>query len=169
MALDAVGESVPCVPYDRFCIDDLRVGTISVCAEEKETLQSVASISPAGAAQLKRFNDAMRAMYAGMDVPAIALRGDALVVPSVFRRWATSMLKLLPFVGDVKRPVSDILDRVGVRDPFVRRICDIEAFLLSGLKASGTITAEIAFMVGERSQRNAIEYPVGGVRRLLPI
>jgi hypothetical protein len=81
----------------------------------------------------------------------------------VFRRWPVSMLKLLPYLRDVKRPVSAILDRVNVRDPFVRRLVDVEAFLLSGLEASSTITAEIAFMVGERSQSNAIEYPIGGV------
>jgi phytoene dehydrogenase-like protein len=164
MVLDALGESVPCVPYDRFCIDDLLVGTVHVCADESDTLLSVEAIAPGGSAELKRFNDVMRSMHAGMDVPAIALRGDALVLPMIFRRWPGSMLKLLPYIWDVKRPVSDILDRVDVRDPFVRRLVDVEAFLLSGLKASSTITAEIAFMVGERSQSNAIEYPIGGVR-----
>jgi phytoene dehydrogenase-like protein len=163
MVLDALGESIQCAPYDRFCIDDLLVGTVHVCADERETLQSVEAIAPGGAAELKRFNDVMRSMHAGMDVPAIALRGDAFVVPMVFRRWPVSMLKLLPYLRDVKRPVSAILDRVNVRDPFVRRLVDVEAFLLSGLKASSTITAEIAFMVGERSQSNAIEYPIGGV------
>jgi phytoene dehydrogenase-like protein len=164
MVLDALGESVQCTSYDRFCIDDLLVGSVEICADEAETLRSVEAVASGGAHELKRFNNVMRSMHAGMVVPAIALRGDALVVPMIFRRWANSMLTLLPFVGDVKKPVSVILDRVGVRNPFVRRLCDVEAFLLSGLKASGTITAEIAFMVGERSQLNAIEYPIGGVR-----
>jgi phytoene dehydrogenase-like protein len=167
MVLDALGESVQCTSYDRFCIDDLLVGSVEICADEAETLRSVEAVASGGAQELKRFNDVMRSMHAGMAVPAIALRGDALVVPMIFRRWANSMLALLPYVGDVKKPVSAILDRVGLRNPFVRRLCDVEAFLLSGLKASGTITAEIAFMVGERAQLNAIEYPIGGVRPLL--
>jgi hypothetical protein len=35
------------------------------------------------------------------------------------------------------------------------------SFLLSGLKAHGTIAPEVAFMLGERS-RCGVEYPVGG-------
>jgi len=53
-----------------------------------------------------------------------------------------------------------LMDR-DVRDPWVRRLIDLECFLLSGLKAHGTVAPEIAFMIGERS-RCAIEYPVGG-------
>jgi phytoene dehydrogenase-like protein len=166
-ALDAVEERVDVALYDRFCIDDLEIGeTVVVCRNEEETLQSVDAISPGGAAQLRRFNKAMRDIHAGMQVPAIALRSDWRVMPVIFRRWAASMLALLPYVSDVKRPVSDLLDgRIGVSDPFVRRLLDIEAFLLSGLKTSGTITAEIAFMVGERSA--AMEYPIGGARAII--
>jgi phytoene dehydrogenase-like protein len=43
----------------------------------------------------------------------------------------------------------------------VRRLIDLECFLLSGLKAHGTIAPEVAFMLGERS-RAGVEYPVGG-------
>jgi phytoene dehydrogenase-like protein len=48
-----------------------------------------------------------------------------------------------------------------VHDPWVRRLIDLECFLLSGLKAHGTIAPEVAFMLGERS-RAGVEYPVGG-------
>jgi phytoene dehydrogenase-like protein len=40
-------------------------------------------------------------------------------------------------------------------------LIDLECFLLSGLKAHGTIAPEVAFMLGERS-RTSVEYPVGG-------
>jgi phytoene dehydrogenase-like protein len=40
-------------------------------------------------------------------------------------------------------------------------LIDLECFLLSGLKAHGTIAPEVAFMLGERSHAS-VEYPVGG-------
>jgi phytoene dehydrogenase-like protein len=115
---------------------------------------------------LPQFNKAMRDIHAGMQVPAIALRADWKVVPIILRRWASSMVALLPYVFDVKKPLAALLDgRIGVTDPFVRRILDLECFLLSGLKAEGTIVAEVAFMVGERA--NAMEYPIGGTRAIV--
>jgi phytoene dehydrogenase-like protein len=171
LALDAVGESVPCVSYGRtgYTIDDLRQGTsIRVCEDEEETLASVGKVSgPGGAEQLRKFNAVMKDIHRNMRVPAIALRSDALAIPVIFRRWAAEMLGLLPHVGDVKRPVSDIMRRVGVTDPAVIRYLDTEAFLLSGLKTDATITAEVAFMVGERERKGAIEYPVGGARAIV--
>lgn len=141
MCLDAVGETVQCVPYDHFCIDDLKEQTtLEVSSDEAKTLSSLEKITPSGVVELRRFNNAMRAIHAGMTVPSIALRSDWRIFPVILRRWATSMLKLLPHVSDVKKPVSVIVDRCGVKDPYVRRILDLEAFLLSGLKASGTIT-----------------------------
>lgn len=109
----------------------------------------------------------MRAIHRNMRIPAVALRADWKVMPVIFRRWAIDMLGLLPHVGDVKRPVSDIMDRVGVTNPTVTRYLDTEAFLLSGLKTTGTITAEIAFMVGERDKPDAIQYPEGGARAII--
>lgn len=141
MCLDAVGEKVECVPYDYFCIDDVRNQvTLEVNSDENKTLSSLSAISPNGVEELRRFNKAMRDIHAGMTVPSIALRGDWRLFPIIFSRWAASMLQLLPHIADVKKPVSAVAERCGVKDPFVKRILDLEAFLLSGLKADGTIT-----------------------------
>lgn len=167
-ALDAVDEKVECTSYDRFCIDDLKVGTVHVCEDERETLRQVEGVAGKDAAlQLDRFYKVMHEMHASMDVPAIALRGDWRIIPVIASRWAKNMLGLLPYVNDVKKPVGRIMDRVGVTNPFVRRVLDTEAFLLSGLKADKTITAEIAFMVGERAKRGSIEYPIGGAKAII--
>ncbi|CDF37024.1 unnamed protein product [Chondrus crispus] len=167
-ALDAVDERVHCVSYDRFCIDDVRRGTVEVCTDEAVTLASVERIAGnAARRELARFYAEMRAMHAAMDVPAIALRGDWRVAPVVLRRWAGSLARLAPYVASIKRPVRVVMDRVGVRDGFVKQLLDTEAFLLSGLKTEQTITAEIAFMVGERAKPGAIEYPVGGARAVV--
>lgn len=53
--------------------------------------------------------------------------------------------------------------QVGIKNEFVRNMCDLECFVLSGVPADGTITAEMAFMYGERNRKGAtIDYPIGG-------
>lgn len=171
LALDAVGEAVACVAYGDtgYIIDDLeRRRSIRVCEDEEASMRSVGeACGPGGVDQLRRFNKAMRDIHKNLRVPAIALRADKLIIPVVFRRWALEMLQLLPYVGVVKRPVSEVMARVGVVDPVVRQYLDTEAFLLSGLKTDATITAEIAFMVGEREKKGGIEYPLGGATAII--
>ncbi|WP_371357447.1 phytoene desaturase family protein [Hydrocoleum sp. CS-953] len=67
---------------------------------------------------------------------------------------------MLPSLGDIGGSVGQIVDK-WVKDPWVRRLIDLECFLLSGLKADGTVAPEVAFMFGERSN-SVIEYPIGG-------
>lgn len=168
-ALDAVDEQVPCVSYDHFCIDDLsRRATVQIGCDPVKTFASVTAVAgPEAARQLHTFYDAMVRMYAALDVPAIALRGDWRLIPVIARRWAPNLARLLPYVSDIDKPVSRIMRRLGVNDPFVRQLLDMEAFLLSGLKTGKTITAEIAFMVGERGKQNAMQYPIGGARSII--
>jgi phytoene dehydrogenase-like protein len=50
-----------------------------------------------------------------------------------------------------------------VSDPFIRNWLDLLCFMLSGLPASGTITAEIAFMFADWYRPGVVlDYPVGG-------
>jgi phytoene dehydrogenase-like protein len=93
-------------------------------------------------------------------IPAIALRSDWQLIPLLLTRYWPSLLKLLPLVGTIAGSAGELMDR-DVGDPWVRRLIDLECFLLSGLKAHETVAPEIAFMIGERS-RSIIEYPVGG-------
>lgn len=165
-ALDAVEEKVSCVPYDKFVID-FPTGSLEVFGDPEKTYESISKFTPEGARQLEVFNQKMLRIHGGMNVPAVALRNDWSLFISIARRYSLDMLKLLPFVRDVKLPTSILLDRAGVTDPFVRRLMDIECFLLSGLKADGTIAAEVAFMVGERRRKDAMEYPVGGAKSLV--
>lgn len=167
-ALDAIDEHVECTSYDRFAIDDLRVGTVHICEDEAITLASVRKLVGTSATdELRAFYNTMRKMHASMNVPSIALRGDWRLGPVIAQRWMSNMLSLLPYVGDISQPVSTVMRRVGVKSPFVKRLLDIEAFLLSGLKTDATITAEIAFMVGERNKPGTIEYPIGGARAII--
>eukprot|EP00178_Gracilaria_changii_P023443 TRINITY_DN70933_c0_g1_i1.p1 TRINITY_DN70933_c0_g1~~TRINITY_DN70933_c0_g1_i1.p1 ORF type:complete len:566 (-),score=98.25 TRINITY_DN70933_c0_g1_i1:1693-3390(-) len=167
-ALDAVAQRVHCVSYRSFCIHDLRVGTVTLSSDEQHVLNQIHRLAGADAAsQLRSFYRVMRKMHAAMNVPPLALRGDWRLMAVVGRRWASDMLALLPYVNDLTQPVRSIMRRVGVTHPFVKRLLDTEAFLLSGLNTDATITAEVAFMLGERAKPNALQYPVGGARAIV--
>ncbi|WP_373527729.1 phytoene desaturase family protein, partial [Nostoc sp.] len=57
---------------------------------------------------------------------------------------------------------SRIIDGV-VKDPFTRNWLNLLCFLLSGLPADGTSTAEVGFMFADWYRQDAVlEYPIGG-------
>jgi phytoene dehydrogenase-like protein len=82
------------------------------------------------------------------------------VILVLLRRYLPSLLKMLPYLPMVQGSVGNVMDTT-VNDPWVRRLIDLECFLLSGLKAHETIAPEVAFILGERT-RAGVEYPVGG-------
>jgi len=93
-------------------------------------------------------------------IPTLALRSDWQVILVLLQRYLPSLGRMLPYLPLVQSSVGDVMDTT-VNHPWVRRLIDVECFLLSGLKAHGTIAPEVAFMLGERS-RAGVEYPVGG-------
>jgi carotene isomerase len=158
--LDVLGESLETVSYEPLGHYHLPEGTFPVYSNAERYREAVAQITPQGSSELERFEKRLLPLYEAMcGIPAIALRADWQIIP-VLLGYLPSLLKLLPHVGVIQGSVGDVMDRE-VRDSWVRRLIDLECFLLSGLKADGTIAAEVAFMLGERS-RAGVEYPVGG-------
>ncbi len=82
------------------------------------------------------------------------------MIPILVGNYLPALLKMLPQLGTIQGSVGEVMDKT-VEDAWVRRLIDVECFLLSGLKAHGTVAPEVAFMLGERS-RAGVEYPVGG-------
>jgi carotene isomerase len=159
--LDAIGETVEAIAYDPLGHYHFPDRSLPIYGNAERYRAELAKITPSGAAEFAEFEQAMLRMYAGLkDVPSIALRSDWQAIPLLFSRYAIGMLKLLPSIADVDKSVGRIADRY-IHDPWVRRLLDIECFLLSGLKAHGTIAPEVAFMLGERD-RSVIDYPIGG-------
>ncbi|MEQ8960779.1 MAG: all-trans-retinol 13,14-reductase, partial [Coleofasciculus sp. C2-GNP5-27] len=135
--------------------------TLPVYSDTQRYREAVAEITPQGAKELAEFEKRLLSLYEGLrEIPTIALRSDWQIIPVLVGRYLPSLLKLLPHLGLVQNSVGKLMDET-VRDPWVRRLIDVECFLLSGLKAQGTIAPEVAFMLGERS-RTGVEYPVGG-------
>ena len=123
--------------------------------------EAVAQITPEGAQQLARFEHQLLQLYNGLrEIPTLALRADWQLLGVLLGGYGRSLLRLLPQLGAIQGSAGDLLDRT-VQDPWVRRLVDLECFLLSGLKASGTVAPEMAFMFGERAN-SVIDYPIGG-------
>lgn len=159
--LDVLGESLQVIPYDPLGHYHFLEGTFAVYSNAERYRAEVAKITPQGAREFQRFAERLLGLYEAMkDIPAIALRADWRVILVLLQRYLPSLAKMLPYLPLVGASVGNVMDTT-VQDPWVRRIIDLECFLLSGLKAHGTIAPEVAFMLGERS-RVGVEYPVGG-------
>ncbi|MGV2828677.1 phytoene desaturase family protein [Myxosarcina sp. GI1(2024)] len=105
--------------------------------------------------EMKQLAEAVNAL------PPLAMRFDLGAAMSM-GRYLPSMLWHFPNILKLTRPFSTIVDDI-VSDRFIRNWLDLLCFLLSGLPASGTVGAEMAFMFAEWYQPGVVlDYPVGG-------
>ncbi len=74
-------------------------------------------------------------------------------------------MKKPPAPEDLQKPFAWLVDQE-LRDPFLRWLCDFDAFALSGMDAGGTPLAEMHFMFKERFQAS-VDYPLGGSQALV--
>ncbi|NMF65895.1 phytoene desaturase family protein [Brasilonema octagenarum] len=160
--LDAIGEELPCVTYDTWgcCLPegdfDTSVGTDQFC----EVLQRFS-----GAEAVVEWRELQRVMEplarAATALPPAALRFDVGAIMTV-SRFAPSLFQHIADIGKLTGPFSRIMDGV-VKDSFIRNWLDLLCFLLSGLPADGTSTAEMAFMFADWYRPGVkLDYPVGG-------
>lgn len=159
--LDLLEESVPAIAYNPLGHYHFPDSTFPVYCESDRYRAEVAKITPQGAKELGRLEQRFLKLYSGLrDIPTLALRADWQLLPLLLSRYPLALLKLLPQIGTIQGSVGDLLHQV-VQDPWVRRLIDLECFLLSGLTAADTIAPEVAFMFGERT-RSVVDYPIGG-------
>jgi phytoene dehydrogenase-like protein len=119
--------------------------------------------------QLRALQDAVVPLArAATALPPAALRLDPGVVISALSRYFSVLLPSLPNLSKLTAPFSLVMDSAGVTDKFLRNYIDLLCFLLSGLPAEGTITAEVAFMMKEWFDPNAtLEFPKGGSQAMV--
>ncbi|MBW4626582.1 MAG: NAD(P)/FAD-dependent oxidoreductase [Brasilonema octagenarum HA4186-MV1] len=159
--LDVLGESLESVPYDPLGLYHFPEASLPVYSNQSRYREELTKITPQGAKEFKRFEERLLPLYDAMKgIPTLALRADWQVIPILIGRYLPSLLKMVPHLPLVQASVGSVMDAT-VQDPWIRRLIDLECFLLSGLKAHGTIAPEVAFVLGERS-RAGVEYPVGG-------
>ena len=159
--LDVLEESLDVVPYDPLGHYHFPEGTIPIYSNLQQYRQEISQITPTGAKQLEKFEQRLLNLYSGLkDIPTISLRSDWQLFPYLISNYLPTLIKMVPQLGIIRSSVGKIMDET-ISDRTVRRLIDLECFLLSGLKASGTIAPEVAFMLGERT-RAGVEYPLGG-------
>lgn len=159
--LTALGESIPAVPYDPLGHYHFPDRTLAIYGDASRYQASLAEISPEAAIELQTLTEKMLAIYRPLGaIPTLALRADGWLLPVLAQRYPKAMLQLIPQLRGLGRSMGDFVEQT-VQDPWLRRLIDLECFLLSGMKAHGTVAPEMAFMFGERTT-SVIDYPIGG-------
>ncbi|MGF1536081.1 MAG: phytoene desaturase family protein [Elainellaceae cyanobacterium] len=165
--LDLIGETVPCATYDTWgcCLPegdfDTQVGADQFC----QVLEKLRG--PAAVAEWRSLQRQLHPLgQAATALPPVALRWDwgaALTVG----RFAPALLKHGWRMAQLSGSFARVMDKT-VSDPFIRNWLDLLSFLLSGLPASGTSAAEMAFMFAEWYRPNVqLDYPLGGSQALV--
>ncbi len=160
--LDAIGEDLDWATYNAWgcCLPE---GDFSAQVGAEPFYEVLAKLrGPAAVAEWRSLQAVMEPLgQAAIAVPPAALRSDlgGLVTMAPF---APALLKQAAQLSKLTGPFSQVMDSV-VSDPFIRNWLDLLCFMLSGLPASGTITAEIAFMFADWYRPGVVlDYPVGG-------
>ncbi|KAH7287468.1 hypothetical protein KP509_32G057300 [Ceratopteris richardii] len=111
-----------------------------------------------------------------MALPPAAIRGDLGVLYTAGLRYAPELLQSFLSLGPkaalsatkLTQPFSVFIDTLELNSPFIRNWLDLLCFLLSGLKADGTLAAEVIYMFAEWYKPGSVlEYPVGGVGSII--
>ncbi|MBW4551878.1 MAG: NAD(P)/FAD-dependent oxidoreductase [Aphanocapsa sp. GSE-SYN-MK-11-07L] len=160
--LDAIGEDIDWLTYDAWgcCLPE---GDFSAQVGAEPFYEVLAKLrGPAAVAEWRSLQAVMEPLgKAAIAVPPAALRSD-LGGLLTMAPYAPALLQQAFSVSKLTGPFSQVMDSV-VSDPFIRNWLDLLCFMLSGLPASGTITAEIAFMFADWYRPGVVlDYPVGG-------
>ncbi|KAI5074568.1 hypothetical protein GOP47_0010529 [Adiantum capillus-veneris] len=165
--LDAIGEEVKCVQYDSW-IGYFPEGIFKFTADSAAYEAEICRVGGVDAGrEWRELEKIMEPLArAATSLPAAALRQDlgALLTVGGF------LPRLLPNIahfGRLLAPFSNVTTEV-VKDPFLKNLIDLECFVLSGLLADSTITAEMVTMFTERHRANGtIDYPLGGGQSII--
>jgi phytoene dehydrogenase-like protein len=162
--LDALDEGVPCVPYDSFGLLFPEGNFLHTTGfgQAGGVIEQVAGQK--GVDDWRRLMKAMEPLAEAVDaMPTAALRTDAAAVfttgPFLSKLASLNPLQNLKLTTSFQRMVR----QAKVKSPFVQQWLDLLCFCLSGLPADGTITAEMALMLGEFYRPTSVmDTPVGG-------
>lgn len=165
--LDAIGEELPCLTYDTWgcCLPegdfDTSVGADQFC-EILQQLRGEQAVSEWR--NLQQIMEPLKA--AAIALPPAALRWDWRAARTV-GQFAPSLIRYAPQMAKLTGAFTNIIDGA-ITDPFVQNWLNLLCFLLSGLPASDTSAAEVAFMFADWYRPQvALDYPVGGSAALV--
>lgn len=165
--LDAIGEQVECYQYDTFGLKFPEGDFVHSPNFESSVLAPVA-----GKEAERQWKSLMKSMkpleQAVAALPTAALRGDVGTILTA-APFLPNFASLNPLENlKLTQPFINIVNGSGVTYQFTRNWLDLLCFCLSGLPSSGTITAEMAMMMGEFYDANAVmDCPKGGARAIV--
>ena len=167
--LDVIQESVECIPYETFGLK-FPEGDFVHTANFGRTGGVLDQVS--GRQGMKEWSHLMEKMEPLAKVvnalPTAALRGDigTMITAAPF---LPNFATLNPLENlKLTKPFSSIVESAGVKTQFTKNWLDLLCFCLSGLPARGTITAEMAMMMGEFYEEGAVmDCPKGGARAIV--
>ncbi len=160
--LAVLGEPIEAVPYEPFGYYHFPEGTLPVYGNGEKYKAAIEQFSAGSAAQFAALETRLLKIYAPLkSIPPLALRADLKLLPLLLRRYPGAIAQMLPTLPDLGRSMGEVMAAVGDFNPWLKRLLDLECFLLSGLKCEETVAPEMAFMFGERAE-SVIDYPVGG-------
>lgn len=101
-------------------------------------------------------------------IPPFALRGDGL---NGFFSIFGYLLKLMSIGTQgllLTGPFTNVMKKYNMDDPFIHKWFDYLAFALSGVDASNTQGAPVAYMMSDLHKKGAVlDYPMGGMDSLI--
>lgn len=160
--LDVIGVDLPCVTYDTWGCR-LPEGDFDTSVGAEQFCEVLARLRGEDAvAEWRRLQEVMTPLaQAAIALPPTALRLDIGAALSV-SKFAPSLAKhtgnILKLTGSFERIMKGV-----VHDPFIINWLNLLCFLLSGLPASGTNAAEVAFMFADWYKPGVVlDYPIGG-------
>jgi len=96
-------------------------------------------------------------------IPALCLRDDPGALIAVLRQGLPGFLGAAPVAKLLTGRFSEILDKAGVRDRFLRDWFAYLSFALSGLDDTETLGAAVAYTIGDLyPEGRLLDYPRGG-------
>lgn len=160
--LDALEEPLPVATYDTWgCL--LPEGAFETSVGADQFCEVLAELRGDRAVQewrhLQQVMQPLKEVAIALPTAAVRLDWHA---PQPLAPYALRSLKHLPQFPRLAGAFAPLLNGV-ITDPFIRNWLDLLCFLLSGLPASGTSAAEVAFMFADWYRPDvALEYPLGG-------
>ena len=160
--LDAIAEDLTWVNYDSWgCL--LPEGNFNTSVGADDFCRVLQQLRGETAVQEWRnlqstMNPLIEAVKA---IPPLAIRNDWSVAIAI-AKYLPATLRYAPNMMKLTGAFSQIMNSV-VQDEFIRNWLDLLCFLISGLPASGTSSAGMAFMFAEWYKPGVfLDYPLGG-------
>ena len=160
--LDAIAEDVEWVNYDTWgcLLPEGNFNTIVGADDFCNVLQQLRGTN--AVREWRNLQATMQPLAEAVNaIPPLAIRNDWAAAIAI-AQYLPATLWHTPNIIRLTGAFSKILNSV-VKDEFIRNWLDLLCFLLSGLPASGTSGAEMAFMFAEWYKPGVVlDYPLGG-------